>query len=70
MKRGFLCSDRGKHIFYPILRALILSLKEYGNDTTFQPVLLISFLPLEDQMECRNILRPRFSNRKMYRPQQ
>ncbi len=47
-----------------------LTLKEYVNDPAFQPVFLNSFIPLEDQTKCRNIFRPRFSDRKTYRPQQ
>ncbi len=70
MKSGVLCSDHGKPLFHSIFRALFLTLKEYVNDAAFQPVFLNSFLALEDQMKCRNILRPCFSDRKMYRPQQ
>ncbi len=70
MKSGFLYSDRGKIVLHSVFQALFLTLKEYVNDPTFQTVFLNSFSPLEDQMRCRNILRPHFSDRKMYRPQQ
>ncbi len=70
MKSGFLCSDCGKHVLHSVFRALFLTLKEYVNDPAFQLVFLNLFLPLEDQMKYRNILRSRFSDRKMYRHQQ
>ncbi len=41
----------------------LFSLLEYVNDSAFQPVFLNSFLPLEDQRKCRNILRPPFRSR-------
>ncbi len=62
MKSGLLCSDCGKHFFHTVCRAFFLTLKKYVNDSAFQPVFLGSFLPLEDQRKCRNILRPPFQS--------
>ncbi len=59
-----------KHLFHSVFQALFITFKEYVNDPAFQLVVLNLFLLLEDQMKCHNILRPCFSDWKMYRPQQ